>query len=158
MVAIADSIQSVKDTFKLNPLIAIVDIRLYNNESGIKVAQMLNQRNIPFLFLSANNELHTVKIASQTNPETYLTKPFKENDIIAAFEIIKSKYYSEKFTLNTVNGDQEVFKESILYAKAENVYVDVYLNTEEKLTLRSGLSDLEAAFGNDFLRIHRSFW
>lgn len=69
----------------------IIDIRLSGNTSGIELGRRLNKNDKSFIYLTANNELATIKEAVETKPVTYITKPYKESDIIAILELFKSK-------------------------------------------------------------------
>jgi DNA-binding NarL/FixJ family response regulator len=68
--------------------IAIVDVFLSEKMSGFKVAEVLNKYVKPFIFLTANQDVETVKKATKLSPFAYLSKPFKPNDISAAIEIV----------------------------------------------------------------------
>lgn len=67
--------------------IAIVDIFLAEELSGIEVAKELKVRQKPFIFLTANKDSKTLLSAAKLRPVAYLSKPFQVNDVVAALEI-----------------------------------------------------------------------
>ncbi|MDD2830060.1 MAG: DNA-binding response regulator [Sulfuricurvum sp.] len=71
---------------------AIVDINIKGSKHGIDVARFLKTRNIPFLFLTAYKDIETMKEATDLDPLSYLIKPVSEENLIAAFLVIKNKF------------------------------------------------------------------
>ncbi|MFA7083523.1 MAG: response regulator [Arcobacteraceae bacterium] len=70
------------------PDIVLCDIKLENNESGIEI--VINLKNIndfQVIYLSSYSNDVMIDKAIQTNPISYITKPFKESDLSAAFKL-----------------------------------------------------------------------
>ena len=69
--------------------LAILDINLGNHtEEGIELGQQIKDNYaIPFIYLTAYANIPTLTQATATKPYSYLTKPFKDIDLIAAIEI-----------------------------------------------------------------------
>ena len=80
--------QAQKQIHVSNPDLVLLDITLSNSESGIDLAELLNKKKIPFIYISANNDGTTLKKAWATKPICYLTKPFYEKDIVAALKLL----------------------------------------------------------------------
>ena len=72
---------------KKKPEIVLVDIYLKGDENGIHLARILDQRNIPFIYLSANSNASTLEEAMATKPYGFLVKPFREREILIALNI-----------------------------------------------------------------------
>ncbi len=126
VIGMADDYQTALKLIAFKPDVCLVDIRLANNENGIDVGKVLNKKQIPFIYLTANNELTTIKDAVKTHPEAYLTKPFSERDVIAALELINFKFNAIKtLELKTVKGKIEILFDDILYIEADNVYTKI---------------------------------
>ncbi|MBI2271254.1 MAG: response regulator [Bacteroidetes bacterium] len=53
-----------------------------------ELSQMIKQKNIPFIFLSAKSEKNDLKWAMELGADGYLTKPFDSDELI---ELIRSK-------------------------------------------------------------------
>ena len=70
-----------------NPEFVLIDIFLKGEETGIDLAHQLRDRNIPFIFLSANSDQATLEAARATQPYGFLVKPFRERDILATLDI-----------------------------------------------------------------------
>ena len=77
---------------KSNPDIALVDIVLKGDLNGIDLARILDKKNIPFIFLSANSNATTLKQAIATKPYGFLVKPFREKELLMALNIAVYRY------------------------------------------------------------------
>ncbi|MDF2191670.1 sigma-54 dependent transcriptional regulator [Paraflavitalea sp. CAU 1676] len=69
------------------PDMVLVDIFLKGPLTGIDLAKTLRQRNIPFIYLSANSNKQTLDAAKATRPYGFLVKPFRESDVITMMDI-----------------------------------------------------------------------
>lgn len=139
----------------LNESIFLLDIQLSSSINGVNLAMELNNRNIPFIFITANIEDGTFKNAIKMNPVAYISKPFKEMDVIAGITLASQKLK----TRITIDAGKEMFMvnpEDILYLKSDNVYVEIFLQNTSHL-LRKRLKELETALSQDFKRCHKSF-
>jgi transcriptional regulator with GAF, ATPase, and Fis domain len=65
----------------------LVDIQLQGRATGIDLAQMLSQKNIAFIFISANSRQQILDAAKMTRPYGFLLKPFREKDILIALDV-----------------------------------------------------------------------
>jgi len=83
--------RSVNDALKLVsemlPDIVLVDIQLQGKLTGIDLAHQLNQRNIAFVYVSANSNKPTLNAAKETRPYGFIVKPFKEQDVIVMLDV-----------------------------------------------------------------------
>jgi DNA-binding NtrC family response regulator len=69
------------------PDMALLDIRLEGNSSGIEIAKNLRTENIPFVFLSANSSQKVLEEAKETDPYGFLVKPFRKKDLLITLDI-----------------------------------------------------------------------
>lgn len=69
---------------------AIVDINIKGPRHGMDVAQYLNTKEISFFFLTAYKDIDTIQEAIDLKPLSYLIKPISEENLIAAFLIVKN--------------------------------------------------------------------
>ena len=78
----------------MQPDIVLVDIYLKGELTGINLGYTLDKLNIPFIYLSANSDPATFSEAVLTKPYGFLTKPFREREILVALNI--AIYRSQK--------------------------------------------------------------
>jgi DNA-binding NarL/FixJ family response regulator len=70
------------------PDIALLDINLGSEPSGIQVAQHIqDEYDLPFIYLTSYASEMIVDKAKRTRPMGYIVKPFKERDLFSAIEI-----------------------------------------------------------------------
>jgi two-component system, NtrC family, response regulator HydG len=69
------------------PDLVLLDIFLRGPLTGIDLARTLRERNIAFVFLSANSNKQTLDAAKATRPYGFLVKPFREKDVLVMLEI-----------------------------------------------------------------------
>ncbi len=74
------------------PDIVLLDIFLKGDLTGIHLARNLAAANIPFIYLSANSNASTLEAAKSTHPYGFLTKPFREKDILLALDIASDRH------------------------------------------------------------------
>ena len=84
--------QAISLLKKCNPDIVLLDIVLKGDGSGIDLAHILDKRNIPFIFLSANSNATTFEQAIVTKPYGFLVKPFREKELLLALNIAVYRY------------------------------------------------------------------
>lgn len=157
VIGIAQDLDKASELLKLKPDFVFLDIQLKNKGNGIEFGKILNRQNIPFIYITANAEVATLKDAVKTNPTSYISKPFKNNDIIAALELIKLKQnLKPKLTLELGNKYIDVFYEDILYCEAKGSYTEI-VTQHHTFTKRINLKDFADQLDDNFVRIHRSF-
>lgn len=85
------------DQLKTNtPDAVILDINLESDQSGIGIAQHINQRyQLPFIFLTSYSDKKTLESAKQVKPGGYIVKPFNERTLLASLEIAISNHAAE---------------------------------------------------------------
>ncbi|MCK8495373.1 sigma 54-interacting transcriptional regulator [Spirosoma sp. RP8] len=98
---IAGSVEEAKGQIAgKRPDIVLLDIFLDGHETGIDLAHWLNKQAIPFVFLSANLTDGLLEEAKVTQPFGFLTKPFREKDVLSTLEIARYRYaHSEESKL-----------------------------------------------------------
>lgn len=93
VLGVAKSVdQAIHLLKKCNPDIVLVDIVLKGDLNGIDLAHMLDSKNIPFIFLSANSNATTLNEAIVTKPYGFLVKPFREKELLLALNIAVYRY------------------------------------------------------------------
>jgi two-component system response regulator HydG len=69
------------------PDMVLVDIRLDGELSGIELARSLNQRNMAFIYVSANSDRPTLEAAKSTRPYGFLVKPLRRKDLLVMLDV-----------------------------------------------------------------------
>lgn len=134
---------------------AVVDIFLSGEITGLGVAEKLKDRRKPFLFLTANQDERTLKDAARLAPTAYISKPFKNNDVSAALEII-SHQLAPMLQLRGTHGVEEINPNDIIYIQSDGAYIEIHtLNTF--IVQRKLLKDIADELPNAFIRVHRSY-
>lgn len=72
---------------KENPSLVLLDIQLVGPLTGIDLAKMLREKNIGFVYLSANSDQRILKAASATRPYGFLVKPFREKEVLVMIDV-----------------------------------------------------------------------
>lgn len=69
------------------PAIVLLDIYLKGTHTGIDLAKVLAEKDIGFIYLSANSNQAVLEAARATQPYGFLVKPFREKDVLVALDI-----------------------------------------------------------------------
>jgi DNA-binding NtrC family response regulator len=72
---------------KEKPDLVLVDIFLQGEETGIDLGRILNQRNIAFVYLSANSNRQILEEAKPTKPYGFMVKPFRAKDVLIMLDV-----------------------------------------------------------------------
>ncbi|RFM26259.1 sigma-54-dependent transcriptional regulator [Deminuibacter soli] len=94
---IAPSVEEAMGLIELEkPDMVLLDIHLRGPKTGIDLARTLMNRNIAFVYLSANSNKQTLDAAKITNPYGFLVKPFRERDVLVMLEVALYRYHAEQ--------------------------------------------------------------
>lgn len=118
------------DTFK--PELILLDIDLSKKYEGIQIGSYLNSKSdIPFIYITGYTDVDTLKRIQTTKPVGYLSKPFREIDIINNIELA---LYNKKAGLDEVNGHEEEEEDSKYSKPIKRAleYIDTNINQEIK--------------------------
>ncbi len=86
--SIARSVQSALSIIeKEKPDLALVDIFLQGDETGIDLGKILNERNMAFVYLSANSNRQILEAAKETKPYGFMVKPFRAKDVLIMLDV-----------------------------------------------------------------------
>lgn len=141
---------------KLDPNVILLDINLNEKKCGITWAKEF-AKNKQIIFITGQTEKETMLKAFVVNPVTYLTKPVKEADLIAAIELAKMKNKVNYVIVKNGFDEVKVYFEDILFLKSDKNYVDIQL-LNKTITIRNTLDNFCKELDNDlFCRVHRSY-
>lgn len=144
--------------------LAILDINLGDGEmDGISLGQLIqNKQKVPFIYLTAYENAKVIREAVATSPYSYLTKPFKNSDLVAAIELAIIKSAKEDRVKPSILVRDEEYKvelplEEINYIESEGNYL--LFHTDKKIyKFRSTISQImELLPATNFIQTHRAF-
>jgi transcriptional regulator with GAF, ATPase, and Fis domain/response regulator of citrate/malate metabolism len=156
------------------PDIVLLDIFLKGELTGIHLAKVLANENIPFIYLSANSNQSTLEEAKATKPYGFLVKPFREKDVLMALDIAnyrhqyvislrdKQEQLLQQLLNNVINEGVEPNQRRILIAKAfkqfipfEYIVIDTNLSDENPDSVfccqRVAYDDYVLVSGKDYI-------
>lgn len=150
--------------------VALVDICLAGGLDGISLSQMLHANGIPVIYLTAQQDSQTLRRALETHPSAYLTKPFKEIDLLAALSVaanggnttsapLTEDVFQVRDALFVKNGKryEKIVLDEIQWIEAQRSYATVVCK-DRRITLSISMSTaLDKLNCPHIVRIHRSY-
>jgi DNA-binding NtrC family response regulator len=122
---IADSVkEALEMVIRFKPEFVLLDIYLKGKQTGIDLAHQLTERDIPFLYISANSNQKVLDAAKSTHPYGFVIKPFRDRDVLTALDIAFYRYDNQRET-----GSQQT---ALLQKKAAEILVST-LSWEHRL-------------------------
>jgi len=106
-----------------HPQMVMLDIYLDGPQTGIDLAYILREKNIAYIFLSANSNRQTLNAVKETNPYGFLVKPFRKKDVVIMLEVALYAHQQKKearyLTAKTIapSADKNVFPQIIGHSK-----------------------------------------
>jgi DNA-binding NtrC family response regulator len=86
--SIARSVESALSIIeKEKPDLVLVDIFLQGEGTGIDLGHILNEKNIAFVYLSANSNRQILEAAKPTQPYGFMVKPFRAKDVLIMLDV-----------------------------------------------------------------------
>ena len=142
----------------------ILDIHLGEEEQGgISIGQHIKDKySIPFIYLTAYENPEIIGKAVATKPYSYLTKPFKNVDLITAVEIAFSQSaglakYISTILVKSDDYNVELPIDEIDYIESDGNYLLFYTN-EKVFKSRSTIKQvLEELPSSRFVQTHRAY-
>lgn len=159
------------------PDLLLMDIRLKGMLDGIETAKLIQQeQDIPIIYLTSNTDQAFFDRAKETLPFAFLPKPYQEQELQRAMELVLSRMNaqqiwsvrkhpdpSDKYLLSDrifVRNKTSMVKVLLMevdYISAERSYCRIHTKDTE-LLLSMPLGTLEEKLHADhFMRLHRSF-
>lgn len=144
------------------PDLALLDIELKGELSGIDLAEKLARLGIPYIYLTGLRDINTYLRAKNSQPQRYLSKPIDLYNLRnAILDIDLSKTPASTTLLHFINKDgnkERIDPNDIVYVKASNVYCDIHFVDESRSTLSIPMGEfVEKLDWPDVIRISRSY-
>lgn len=119
---------------KQQPDIVLLDIFLDGDQTGIDLAHWLREQDTPFVFLSANLTSSVLEAAKETQPFGFLTKPFREKDVLNTLEIARYRHaHSEEAKLRQQQALQMAVNNAIVTIQDRDQLCRAIANQIDKL-------------------------
>lgn len=142
--------------------LAILDINLGEDEQdGISIGQQIKDRYaVPFIYVTAYDNSEVINRAVATTPYSYLTKPFKNVDLIASVEVAirqSGKKHIPKISVKDGDYTTELPINEINYIESDGNYLLFHTNKQtytSRSTLRQVLEELSES---TFVQVHRAY-
>ncbi|MET3501309.1 DNA-binding NtrC family response regulator [Mucilaginibacter rubeus] len=88
VLAVAGSMTAAQRSIAAAPPdVAVIDIDLKGQMSGLELGRALAKKGLPFIYYSAGFSAEILKEAKITGPAAFLMKPLREKDLLAAVEL-----------------------------------------------------------------------
>lgn len=142
------------------PNVVLLDIRMEKELDGLDIADYLNNKNIPFIYVTAHSDVKTIKEIVKTQPLGYITKPFKKTELLIYINLaIAHLENNDKKQLSIKDGHQTIFIQhnDINYIESERNYVNIYCDSKKYLCRQSLDSVFKELPDTQFFKIHRSY-
>lgn len=138
------------------PDIVLMDINIHGRDAGIDLAGAKNPE-ADIIFLTAQSDMATMQKALATGPSSYLTKPIRKTDLMAAIQLVLQNKKDRFITIKDGYGTVKIAQDDILYIKADNVYLDIH-TTKKTFTVRQTLEKFMLELDPSvFCKVHRSY-
>lgn len=153
--------------------IALLDIDLNgDHQSGIILGDMMNNHQIPFIYVTGTYEGEIYDEAKKRNPRGYLLKPYQINQLQVVMDMVvdelkksreseaESKGNAQELLLKDKGVYKKVKINDILWFKADENYQLIITDPQNKFPLqtRQSINKLsEELSGQGFIRIHRKY-
>lgn len=161
VISYNEAIQSLN---KNKPDIALIDIRLFGQQSGLDLATTIQQEHagIAIIFITSQYDERILQKALELNPNGYLVKPIQKESLWTTVELAYAKMnsFKEADAIKFSDGSKTYYLQhnQIKYISAEHIYSIVYTTHLGELTLRLPLNEIINLLDSEnFIRCHRSY-
>lgn len=156
-VFMAHSVSETQEKMKtLQPDVVLMDINLEGHFEGIKLCKEKNEET-SVIFITGQTDSKMVENALATTPESYLTKPIREVDLLTAIKIIIQKKQKQYVFVKDGYSDIKLKLADIVYIQSDRNYLDI-ITTNSKFTVRNTLLEFSKVLPSSFKQIHRSIF
>lgn len=134
---------------KKNVDLVLMDVYIKGDVDGIACAREIKKmKNIPVIYISAFSDDQTLERAIETNPSTYLVKPFSRDDLKIAIKIalkhseiedqtaqilVGDIVFDEEFSYDTYSDELLCLGESIRLTKQERILLKLLIDAKNSV-------------------------
>lgn len=159
VIEVAGSSKEAEEFLKnFKPTLALLDIRLGQNDNGIVFSETLVKKGIPFIFLTAHGDHQTISNAIKTNPMGYMIKPISRQDLLANLELAFSKLESQNYYIfRDGTHDVKLPEKDIVYLQVDGNYTEIH-TTEKRYVVRKSMKKVLDDLHIPLYQIHRNYF
>ncbi|KLT64322.1 sigma-54 dependent transcriptional regulator [Pedobacter sp. BMA] len=90
VAGVASSVKNAREILDKQEVdLVLLDIYLKGRLTGIDLAHHLMEREIPFIYISANSNEKVMDAAKLTSPYGFIVKPYRERDVLLSIDIAR---------------------------------------------------------------------
>lgn len=163
VTGIAESYEEALELIRTDkPELALVDIELKGELTGIDLSEELNRQSISFIYISSIDDLSVYYKAKTTGPVEYLPKPVNSLSLRYALKEVETEIATLKSRRMHFFHDKNGIKkrievDQIAYMNAGGMYCDVFFADGTKWTLSSPMGNVLKDLDHpNLIQIHRS--
>lgn len=157
IVASFDSASKTIDKSNL-PDLALLDIRMHNEDQGLLIAKYLNKLKVPFIFITSFSDKKTLEEAVVLKPSGYIVKPFTPEEIKKSIESVLQKLVLSYIVVKHKKEQKKILFNDIIFIKSDNNYLEIHTSYSKIYLIRTKLSEIEKNIHlHGYVRVHRSF-
>ena len=151
--------EATKILKRKNVDLVLLDITIFGKKNGIDLAKHINENyKIPFIYLTSHSDTNTLTTLTATKPVAYLSKPFKEIDLVTSLNLYFSniKKDGKFFKLSVGKTIYNINLNELIYAESDHVYANLYFSDKQLLIRKSLTNLIKVLPENSLVRINRS--
>lgn len=141
--------------------LALLDINLVGEKNGIWLGKKLNQElQIPFIYITANQDQHASEIILETNPVGFIVKPINTLQLITTVKIalnLHAKTNKRQILIQDGLKAINLTIDDIYFIQSDGNYLHIYLETTHFLIRSTMDAFVEKLNQDSFVRIHQRF-
>lgn len=152
--------ESISEIKQLKPDLVLLDIQLEGEKDGVDLALQLDQRNIPYLFLTSQTDPNTISRVKQTQPLGFIVKPFTESGLRSQIELAWHNFALTRDDFLIFKSEGQTYKvnqKDIRYLKAFDNYCYVVTPSHQYLVPKTLKHTSENLNPTHFAKPHRSY-
>jgi response regulator NasT len=127
----ADGVEAVTIAYREQPDIALLDVRMPFRDGLDAAAEIVKNRPIPILILTAYNESTLLDRAASIPVQGYLIKPVKRDDLVAAMRIAMATFSDRRHLAEKVDELQDKLTVRKLIDRAKGILMQAGMSEEE---------------------------
>lgn len=127
----ADGVEAVTLAYREQPDIALLDVRMPFRDGLEAAAEILKQRPIPIIILTAYNETALLDRATELPVQGYLIKPVKRDDLISTMRVAIATFNERRNLSDKVDELEEKLTARKLIERAKGILMKNGMGEEE---------------------------
>lgn len=164
------------------PDVILMDIMIKGNINGIELSHKIKEEyDVPIIFLTAYSDTSTIDKVKIVEPYAYITKPFKNSDVLTAIEITLFRHKKDlerkkekELLYSIVEKQGKDVSSNVIFVKAGGKMVkirfeDIFIvealkdyvtfhTVQGRYIVHATMKFIEEKLGNkEFIRAHRSY-